>query len=215
MRLVGVTILAVAGCHTGMAPDADAPIPTSDSNPHALGVFVPWSADPTLPGSLDDKHTVDDITFQLAHFQIISDSASGDNRTTHSHFLLKWDDSHQPQQDAFPDAPEGVYSKVTLDMFGNLIDYAYEIHGTWKDGEQIRRYKIHDRTPLEVSLDCNQTLAAAGSATIAITIDLRDAINSVDYKQLDVDNGVSELGTTDPQIVEFRDKLGKGFKVTN
>jgi hypothetical protein len=213
MCRVGLLWIALAGCNTGEMPAVDAPPDPGDGSGHPLGVFVPWNGNPTLPGPLSDKLGVTDATFQLEHLQIISDSATGDSRTTHTGFLLKWDMTGSPAQDVFPDAPEGVYSKVSIDMFGNIFDYSYEIHGTWMDGDQQKRFKIHDHAPLSLSIDCNKILSAAGSATIPIRVDLTDAITSVDYKSLDTDNGVSELDTTDSQMPAFRDKLTKAFKL--
>ncbi len=211
MCRVGLLLVVLTGCHVGDMHASDAPPMTGDGSGHPLGVAVPWNANPALPGPLTDKLAISDATFQLEHLQIISDSATGDSRTTHTGFLLQWDSNDQPMPDVFPDAPEGVYSKVSLDMFGNLFDYSYEIHGTWMDGDQQKRFKIHDHQPLSVSIDCNKILSAAGSATIPIRIDLTDAINNIDFKQLRVDDGYSELGTTDQQMAEFRSKLAQAF----
>lgn len=215
MRRVGLLWIVLTGCHVGDMHNPDAPSPTDDGNGHALGVFVPWNANPALPGPLNDNIGVTDATFQLEHLQIISDSATGDSRTTHTGFLVQWNSEKTPAQDAFPDAPEGLYSKVSLDMFGNLFDYSYEIHGTWMDGDQQKRFKIHDHAPISMSMDCNTILSAAGSATIPIRVDLTDAISNINFKALDTDNGVSELDTTDGQMPAFRDRLQKAFTIGN
>ena len=197
MRWVGLALIVLTGCHVGDMHEIDAPPKPGDGSDHPLGVFVPWNANPALPGPLNGSVGITDVTFQLEHLQIISDSATGDSRTTKTGFLLKWDNGDMPDQNVFPDAPEGVYSKVSIDMFGNLFDYSYEIHGTWMDGDQQKRFKIHDHAPLSLSIDCNKILSAAGSATIPIRVDLTDAITNINFKQLDTDNGVSELDTTD------------------
>lgn len=206
MRSIGI-LLVFAACNVGSAAQPDAPDKPGDGAQQGLGMFVRWRASPMLPGALSDKITVSDATFQLDHFQIVADAGG----VTHSKYLLAWDDRAKPVQEEFPDAPPGVYSKITLVMMGgNFGDYAYQIHGTWRDNAITKPFEIRDRVPLSVSFDCNETLMAAGSSTVAIKVDLREAIGQIDFKNVDLDDGVLELHDG-AELVSFRDRLLQAF----
>jgi hypothetical protein len=213
MRLIGGMILfgLLTACHIGSPVGPDTPVEPGDDAQHGLGMFVRWSAAPGLPGVLTDKIAVSDVTFQIDHFQILGDAGSA----THSNYSLVWDMATVPQLDSFPDAPSGLYSKITLAMMGgNFGDDAFRIEGTWRDGGSARRFVIHDRIPFSFSLDCNAILPAAGSATIAISADLQDALGGVDFKNLDEDNGVLDLHDG-PEMTSFRDRLSQAFSLGN
>jgi hypothetical protein len=210
MRLLGVMIL-LGACHTGSVPAADAPGEPGDDAQHALGLFVRWQANPAIPGPLTDKITVSEVTFQIDHFQILADAGS----VMHSKYLLGWDATTKPQLDTFPDAPPGVYSKIAVVMTGGIVDDdVYKIHGTWLDGTTPRDFEVRDVLPFSVSLDCSATLVAAGSTTIALKVDLKDALEGIDFTSLEVDDGVSTLH--DGQALnDFRNRLQKAFTLDN
>jgi hypothetical protein len=218
MRFLGA-LLVFAACRQGggmsAGPDATpdgAPVDT-DASPSALGLWVTWRADPALPGDVDNKITVTDATFQMDRLQVIGD-AGIDARTTHSKYLLAWNAQGRPPQERFPDAPVGVYSKILAVMTpGGLGDYAYEIHGTWMNGgSQPMPFEVRDRLTVSLSIDCQEDLPAAGSATLGIKVDLRDALNSVKWEDVVPANGVLELDSG-PQLVQLRDRLKKAFKL--
>jgi hypothetical protein len=209
MRLIGVPFLfGLGACHAGSTAVPDTPAgPGGDDAQHGLGMFVSWNADPALPGPLNDKLTVSEVTFQIDHFQIVADAGS----VTRSHYQLAWDGMTTPKQDTFPDAPPGVYSKITLSMMNSSFGGdTFLIRGTWRDNGGPRPFEIHDRNPLSLSFDCDETLSAAGSTTIAIRVDLEDALEGVNFKNLDVDNGVLELHDG-PELMNFRGRLQRAF----
>jgi hypothetical protein len=218
MRFLGA-LMVFAACHTGSGemPSADAsPDGTSvgsDGSQSTLGMFVRWHADPALPGEVTDKITITDAMFQLDHLQIVGD-AGVDMRTTHSKYLLTWDAQSGPAQETFPDAPVGVYSKIAMVMMsGALAERSYEIHGTWIDGNlPAKRFEIRDTATVSVSIDCDEELPAAGTANLAIKVDLKDALNSINFKLLKDEDGELEL-EDGPQLMMFRDRLKKAFKL--
>jgi hypothetical protein len=217
MRFLGA-LMVFAACHSGdgTSPGADAspdgPPVETDGPPSALGLWVTWRADPPLPGAVDGKITVTDATFQMDRLQVIGD-AGIDARTTHSKYVLAWDAQGKPAQERFPDAPVGVYSKILAVMMpGSLGENAYAIHGTWMDsGLQPVPFEIRDHVVLSLSIDCNEQLPAAGSAMLGIKVDLRDALNSVKWEDIVPMNGVLEVDG--PQLLQFRDRLKKAFKL--
>jgi hypothetical protein len=210
MRLIGVLML-LAGCDVGSPATPDTPGGPGDGSQHGLGMFVDWHASPALPGMLTDKITVSDATFQLDHFQVVADAGS----VTRSKYLLAWAPGTTPEQDVFPDAPPGVYSKITLVMMGGTLgDDAYQIRGTWRDNGITTPFEVHDRNQLGISIDCNATLSGGGAAAIAIKVNLADAISRIDFRSLEEDNGVLEL--SDGQALsDFRGRLKDAFQLDN
>lgn len=192
-----------------MQPDS-AVVP--DGPATSLGMSVTWSAAPAVPGSVTDKITVLDANFQVDHLQLLSD-AGADDRTTHSHYQLRWNASTAPAQDAFPDAPVAVYQKISLDAKqGFPLPYAYQIQGLWRDEEdEVKPFKIMDGAALSIPIECSVTLAAGGKVTIAIRLDLRDALNGIDWKNVNEQGGMLMLNGK--QLGDFHDRLTHAFKL--
>jgi len=210
MRSIGV-FLVLAACNVSGPAAPDTPGEPGDGPHHGLGMFVSWSASPMLPGTLTDKISVMEATFQLDHFQIVADAGS----VTRTKYLLAWKGNDAPKQDMFPDAPPGLYSKITLSMMGGSFgDDAFEIRGMWRDNGPPKNFVIHDDAPLNLSIDCSETLAAAGSTTIAIKVDLKDAISGIDFKNVDEEDGAYELHDG-PELSGFRSRLQRAFKLDN
>jgi hypothetical protein len=217
MRFLGV-LLVFAACHgESMAtPDAAS---TPDAGPHSLGMFVAWSAIPALPGDLTDRLTVSQASFQLSRFQIVGDAGPGDARTSHAKYALTWDSRGAPPRESFPDAPVGVYSKLTLDMMPSSLAATYDIQGSWLQhnprggGDTIMPFRIRDFQPLSLTYDCDQTVPVDGSATIAVSVALKDAVDSVQFDNLVDVGGVLVLTTGDPQMPGFRDRLARAFTI--
>ena len=212
MRLIGAMILLglLTACHIGSPAGPDTPVEPGDDAPHGLGMFVRWDADPGLPGPLTDRIGVSEVTFQIDHFQIVGDAGNA----THTKYLLAWDMDNVPQLDAFPDAPSGLYSRIDVVMMGggSFGEDAFRIEGTWRDSGGPRRFQIHDRIPITVSLGCTEILPVAGSATIAIRVDLTEALGAVDYRNLDEEGGVLDLHDGQ-EMSNFRDRLAQAFSL--
>src|SRR5689334_25274691 len=102
MRSIGVLLVCV-GCHVGGTMQPDSAIEPDGGGP-GPGLSVIWNAEPALPGSVTDRITVTDATFQVDHLQLLSD-AGADEHTTRSSYQLRWSESTAPSPDVFPDAP--------------------------------------------------------------------------------------------------------------
>jgi hypothetical protein len=209
MRFIGV-LMVFAACQPGSAPMPDTPGGTDDGSPHGLGMFVSWNADPGLPGTLTDKLSVSEATFQLNHFQIVADSGG----SMHSKYLLAWSSGMAPPQEVFHDATAGVYSKASLDMGGSLAAFAYQIRGVWNDDKGPKSFLIEDDIPITVVIDCNKMLSAAGSAEIMIRVDLRDPLGTIAFHDLEDEDGPIEISNQNNAglLPAFRDRLPHAFK---
>lgn len=220
MRLLGVMLVCV-GCHGpgSVAPDSAT---EPDGPAHALGMSVTWSATPAVPGDVTDKLVVTDVSFQLEHFQLVSD-AGADVRTTHSRYQLHWAAGATPAQDAFPDAPVAMYQKLSLDMRpGNQLPYSYQILGTWRDesglgsdgggGGEVTPFRIVNPMALSFPIDCNVSLPPGGAVSIGIKLQLQKALDHVDLKGVPEVGGVRVL-TGGPMLMDLNDRLTKAFEV--
>jgi hypothetical protein len=221
MRYLGA-LMVFAACHSGGDPARpDAPGDDggtgSDAAGPAVGMFITWRADPALPGAVTGQIAVTDATFQIDHLQLVGD-AGVDARTTRMKYLLTWNSGDKPSQESFPLAPVGVYSKINLVMStGSLNENLYEIRGTWTDpdtGAAPRPFRIRDRGgPLSVSVDCDETLPAASWARVGMKLDLRDALERINFKML-AGPGTEEIELGDgPQLMMFRMRLRQAFEV--
>jgi hypothetical protein len=211
MRLLGV-LLVVGGCHFegGPGTSTDGSMEPDMSMPKS-GMVLNWNASPALPGPVIDKVQVTDAIFQLEHLQLVSD-AGADSRTTRSRYQLEWKAGTAPAQEMFPDAPVAVYQRISLDLRPDVQPpYAYQILGTWHDEDEDKPFRIADPVLLEIPIDCSVSLPAGSSVSIDVRVDLRDALNAIDFKTLQEINGVLVLSTPGPMMMMFRNKLAKAF----
>jgi len=224
MRTIGV-LLVFAACNqvdsVGLDAAGDA---APDGEPPAGGVVVPWSARPSLPGALSDRIYISGATFQIAHLQVVGDAGPGDERTTRSDYQIAWGGGGPPAPETFPDAPVGVYSQATIQIGSPGIgQWAYTIDGTWLDDddddvrgsalkEALKPFRIVDYQRIDVTVACDNILAAGGSAMVPIRLALLDVIAGINFDLLFEDpNGVLLLGPGDPQMPALRTRLAHAF----
>ena len=210
MRLIGVLLVLVA-CHDGagtVSPDAAT---EPDGPPRSLGMTVTFNARPDLPGMVTDKVTVTDAVFQLEHLQLLSD-AGADSRTTKMRFQLEWSDSASPPAQTFPDAPVARYQQILLDMRSDAhppFSYSYQIQGTWQDEEdgKPKPFRIVDSMMLDVLVPCDVALPAGGSGSVAVRIDLRNALDGIDFSKLPPDNTGTLVLASGKPLSDLRNEL--------
>jgi hypothetical protein len=206
MRRLGL-LWMIAACHEASPSMIDAP---TGGAPEA-GLFVTWGAHPSLPGPLTSSITLSQVTFQIDRFEVQSDADGG---TSHSRYPLTWSAGTTPAQEAFPDAPSGLYSRVAITL-GGFYDNAYEIDGTWLDHGKTKPFRIVDQATLKTSFELSETLAAGGATTIGISVELADVIGGLDFHRLHDSDGQLELLTGDPQLAGFRARLAKAFQISD
>lgn len=184
-------------------------------------MLLSWGAQPSLPGALNDRLSVTAATFNIRHLQILGDAAPGDSRTTHSNYTISWSAQGRPEREVFREAPVGVYSKITVELKTTPGASTYVIEGTWLDDDEpgdddepeIRRFRIQDMGPVNIMLDCDQTLGAEVAAEVTIRLALLDALSSIDFRRLDEEDGVYVLKNPSLQLPMFRDRLARAFMI--
>jgi hypothetical protein len=214
MRLL-LGCLVLMGCHSDdtATPPADSGSPVSDGPAQSHGLSIAWHASPALPGPVRTDLIVTSATFKLARVQAVGD-AGGDERTN---IDLTWAPRvPAPSPVELLSAPTGIYSKVTLDIDAGLLDAAYQINGTCNVAGTTRMFEIRDRDQLDIQINgFDQTLQPGGEATLVVDVDLKDALEGIDYEHLDDQGGTLVLDNNDPQMSNFRDHLKDAFKRGN
>jgi len=211
--LAGCLVACLGACNSTSpaTPDSGSP----DGSTGAAGMHVTWSTSPEMwPGAIASGFQLDNATFLFDNLKVIGDAGPGDDRTSANAFQLHWDATNMPATIDFTDAPTGVYSKVSFQIDGHLIQSSYKLHGHVTVGSVSVPFEIEDREELSLSLQCNRTLAPGGSVTIDVVLDFTDALKSVDWTKVHTDDsGNLELDTTDSQMPAFRDKFSKAFAI--
>ena len=206
--------LALVGCHGTdiTSPDAQS---TSDALGGSHSLLITWAATPAIPGPINSNGTVKitAASFKVSRVQAIGD-AGGASRDD---LVLGWSLESSPPATELPDAPSGIYSKVTLAIDGGTaLDIAYQIDGTVEINGETKPFVIQDRNALDIEVkDFNVTLPPVGTATLPIKLDMGDALDNIDYESLDVENGVLTLDTDDSGMADFRGALKQAFERGN
>lgn len=211
MRVLFVGALLV-GCHGTDITAPDGSIPSSDAVSETHTLEVAWNASPAIPGDVDSDLTITSATFQIKRLQAIGDAGGG----SADHVMLGWGggESGGPAPLLLPDAPTGIYSKVTLDVDGGSDqDIAWTIEGTARVNGNMKPFVIEDKNSIDIEVkDFSVTLPPIGIATLGIELDLENALQNVDFGDLDTEDGKLTLGTSDAQMPQFRSDLKKAFR---
>ncbi|MFT3696530.1 MAG: hypothetical protein QM831_25545 [Kofleriaceae bacterium] len=205
--LVGV-IAACHGVDPGTGPDAGGTSGSDGSVGGGIdrGLTIAWKSKPSpIPGDVNGDISLTSMVFRLSNLRVIGD-AGFDDRTSINTVELDWKQGQKPDEISFKDAPIGLYSRVIL-LAGGTVEYAYEIAGTVKMNGDPKPFVIHDLTPLGATMETSVMLDVNSEATLDITVDIDQALTSLNYATLNDVNGTLTLDTFDDQMSDFRDKL--------
>jgi hypothetical protein len=204
-------VVPICACHTSGTATPDA----ADGDHHdamigPAGLSVSFSIQPMTPGPVKDGITVEEVTFKLSSLRVAGDAAQV---STPGEVDLTWKDGVEPETIVFDTAPTGLYSKETLRIDGQLVDNSYWINGhAVHDGNTVP-FKIYDRNYLELYLYGDAMLPPGGSAQVPLLFELDHALESIDWTQVDFDNGAYNLDTYDSYMQTFRAKVIESFVV--
>jgi hypothetical protein len=202
VRVVIVLGLVACGNHE-VAPVSDGGMSVTDGA-SAVGLTIPWSVKPTVPGPVVSNVVVTSLLFRVDSLRVVGDAGTS---VSLGDLTLTWSNSQAPTPAVFVGAPSGLYSKVVFHADGDLVDYSWEIDGTVQLDDGSHAFVIHDREDLTADIDTSATLEPGGSATLPVEFDIDQPFNGLDFKSLDSDDGTLTLDTLDSQMDDFRDKL--------
>jgi hypothetical protein len=213
----GVLAGSLVACHTSAPGGPDGAMPDSGGSGGTAGLHVAFTSEPTpIPSVLDTGLSLDLVVFKFDNLKVIGDAGPGDPRTTANNFEVKWDASTSPSPIDFVTAPTGLYSKVSFQIDGHLIDESYILKGHVTVSGTSYPFEVEDRNTLSLSLDCNRMLEAGGTDTITVKFAFKDALESVDWANVNMHEGMLELDDTDPQaILAFHSKLSNAISIDN
>ena len=205
----------VAGLVCACNPD-DTTTPDADHSGDG-GLTVQWSSKPgTWPADVGSTVIVERARFALDSLRVIGDAGPGDPRTTKGAFELKWEGTNNsPEEIRFEDAPTGLYSQISLQVDGNLVEDSYQLEGTVVVNSNTEDFVIEDTSPLAINLSIDKSVSAGSSSTIGIEVDFAHILSAVDWATLEKSDGALQLDEGDAGIVELRKKLVESFKTPN
>ena len=206
MRLGLAFLLITAACGApGRASDVDGSV--ISGNP---GMAIVWNSEGTLPGMVSPSVTVSSATFNAHDVRLIGD-ASGSNRTNRDADTVAWTATGIPAPILFPDAPPGLYSKVSFELDGKLLGDSYEITGTVVVASQTYPFAIHDVDEIEVSQTISAELQPGGHTDVLVVLDLAPPLAGVDFSMVRNDGGTLVLDNASSQLGVFREQLRTAF----
>jgi hypothetical protein len=202
VRAVIVLGLAACGNHEVVPPSDGAMGGTDGAG--AVGLTIPWSVKPTVPGSVTSNVVVTSMLFRVDSLRVVGDAGTS---VSLGDLTLTWATGETPMPAVFVDAPSGLYSKVVFHADGEIVDYSWEIDGTVQLDDGSHPFAIHDREDLTADINASATLEPGGNATLPVELDIDQPFDGLDFKSLDSDDGTLTLDTLDSQMDDFRDKL--------
>jgi hypothetical protein len=216
MRLVLVVVLLSACGGSGTSSGDDTQISdasaSNDAPVQLQGLLVTWGSGPAMiPGPIDSNMTVTSALFHVDHLQVIGDNGQPMTNTT---FDLGWQaPGENPATVSFFNAPAGLYSQLNIELDAPVGSPSYVITGTVRVSGNTKMFKIEDRGSLDIDVrGFAVQLPPGGDATLPVRLDLKPALDTVDWSQVSEDDGELQLDESSSQIEEFRDKLDDAFK---
>ena len=195
-------------CHTSSPEHPDAP-----EGSGASGLHVAFAAQPMIPGDVDTGLSLGSAGFWFDNLSLIGDAGPHDDRTSAQDLNIHFNQGWMPYPEDFPNAPSGVYSKLSFELDGHVTQPSYRLEGMVTINGTPTPYKIDDRAELSMSLDCGLTLQPGGNETVTLLISFHDALTSIDFASLPMDDGVLTLDDTNPKMLDFRSKFLSSFSI--
>jgi hypothetical protein len=210
---VGAGLLAAAiACTTGGPPGTGSGGGGSGGSGSNTGIVIPWSSMPaTLPGNASGEDlTVHSASFTVPALELLGDAGGGS--ATQTSVTLAWgSDGTTPTATMLPQAPAGVYSKLSMKVDGAQIGDSYTMTGTVSVLGIDTPYLVHDDAALAIDIPVSGTLGPGQTLTLPIAVDLSAIARAIDFSKTDFENGTLVLGSDSSQIDAFRAVVKTAF----
>ncbi len=128
---------------------------------------------------------------------------------------LLWATGEVPPDLEFPDAPTGLYARMSLELDRGTGTYAYELTGSADIRGVIEPFTVRDRDQLAVSFEYEIALPPGAAARIPVRIELDSVVRALDFEAAPVVGGRRVIETGDAQMPVVRTELAKAFGVHN
>lgn len=208
-RFVLALSVALAGCPA----DDDPPPPDAPVGPGG-GLVIAWEPRPALiPGPVDNRITLELVVMHLRDARVIGDAGAGDPRTLAPMVDLRWATGAAPAELRFPDAPAGLYSRMSFELDRGAGTYAYELSGTVEVNEVVEPFVVRDRERLPVSFAYGIALPPGGTARVPVRVDLDAVVRALDFENAPVSGGARVVEGDGPQGAALRTEVVKAFGV--
>ena len=120
----------------------------------------------------------------------------------------------------FDQAPPGLYSQVALKFDGSAFSGSspppsFRIQGEVDIGGTLWDFDLQGDNPLTFNVNVDKMVDAGEQATIQLRINFVHALETIDWANLDTNDGDKELEDGDPQMSMFRTKLQESFEIVN
>ncbi|HEY4055712.1 MAG TPA: hypothetical protein VGM39_03860 [Kofleriaceae bacterium] len=220
--MYGIVLFLVAagacGDDSGTPPAQDA-APASDASSGGDAANFPslrvdWDAQPQL-GTLSTTLSVSKAKFHVDRLQVISD-VEDPTQTTARNLTLLWTNvGDMPDSVRFDDAPSALYSKIKLSLDKDQTGTTPTItmDGQVDAGMGMRTFHIESYRPTSIEVSGYTTsLTPGGNAQMGITLDVKHALDNVDWSSLDHPSNTYSLDDTQMAAMDaFLLDLGAAF----
>jgi hypothetical protein len=206
----GCLAAAIVACTTG-GSGGDGGGGGSGGSGLNTGVNIPWSTMPaSIPGNVTEDLTVHSASFTVQALEVLGDAGGGSS--TQTSLLLSWgSDGSTPMTTMLPDAPAGVYSKLSMKVDGSQLGDSYTMAGTVSVVGIDTPYIVHDSAALAIDVPVTGALAPGQTLSLPIAVNLGMIASSIDFSKTDFQNGTFVLGSDSSQIDAFRAVVKAAF----
>jgi len=179
------------------------------------GLRVEWSSSPAMWPSDTNGVRLEKARFALDSLRVIGDAGPGDPRTSTTEIDLRWEKDIAPGEIMFDDAPTGLYSQVALALDGHTTTKSFRIEGKVDVGSNNYDFRIEADAPLAFNVGIDTMVSPGDFATISLRVNFTNALDSVDWANVDISDGNLELQDGDAQMSLFRLKLVESFEIVS
>jgi hypothetical protein len=176
------------------------------------GIGLTFTTNPTLEGGYTRdgvEFTIESAEIELADVRLIGDSATGDERTSHSQVFLFWEDA-TPVYVPYEQAPPGMYSRVRATATNLQIEGSVAIGDEESFSLSIETEGIS--VPLE--FDMIYELEAGSPLSLEVEVDLQRMTEEISFSDLEISEGEATIEGDSEELDHVLEKLTESFEIS-